>query len=75
MSLVSTLAKVAVGVALAKGASYVAQNGLPGARTAGAGGGSVGGGGLADMMGGLLGGGSAAGAGGGLGGLLEQLSG
>ena len=31
MSLVSTLAKVAIGVAIAKGVSHVAKNGLPGA--------------------------------------------
>ena len=31
MSLVKTLAKVAIGVAVAKGVSHIAKNGLPGA--------------------------------------------
>lgn len=85
MSLVSTLAKVAIGVAIAKGVSHVSKNGLPGGTTAAANPGSgrsyapTQSGGLADMMGDLLGGktGGAAGrataGGGGLGGLLEQL--
>jgi uncharacterized membrane protein YebE (DUF533 family) len=89
MSLMKTLAKVAVGVAMAKGASAMMKKGS-GANTAGAGGlgGLLGGltggssagagGGLQDMLGGLLGGGGGAAAGGmsgGLGGLLNQLGG
>ena len=87
MSLMKTLAKVAVGVAVAKGAKAVMQNG-GGTSRAAAGGGIGGllgglagggsspkqGGGLEDMLGGLLGGG-AGGMAGGLGGLLEQLGG
>jgi uncharacterized membrane protein YebE (DUF533 family) len=88
MSLVSTLAKVAIGIAVAKGVSSLAK--------AGRGGGSAGGGtpmgdtysprsggaggGLGDMMGEILGGGrgsagtgSAQGGGGGLGGMFDQL--
>ncbi|MBM1632260.1 tellurite resistance TerB family protein [Sulfitobacter mediterraneus] len=88
MSLMKTLAKVAVGVALAKGASSMmkksgsgqgAGSGLGGllGGLAGGGGGAAGGG-LNDMLGGLLGGAggtSRAGSAGGLGGLLEQLGG
>lgn len=90
MSLMKTLAKVAVGVAMAKGASAMInrkpQGG--GAQTGGLGGllGGLSGGGAAqtggagnlqDMLGGLLGGGAAGGglAQGGLGGLLESLGG
>jgi uncharacterized membrane protein YebE (DUF533 family) len=70
MSLVSTLAKVAIGIAVAKGVSHLAKNGMGG----GGAGGSAGrgtpmgdtfspktggaGGGLSDMMGDILGGGS-----------------
>lgn len=90
MSLMKTLAKVAVGVAVAKGASAMMRN-SDGTSTAGAAGGLGGllggltgggtsqrtGGGLEDMLGGLLGGGSSRSGGmsGGLGGLLEQLGG
>ena len=88
MSLMKTLAKVAVGVAVAKGASSMMKRGQQGGATASAGGlgGLLGGltggqasagGGLEDMLGGLLGG-KAAGGGlsqGGLGGLLESLGG
>lgn len=80
MSLVSTLAKVAIGVAIAKGVSHVSKNGLPGAGTASSGSGRSStpkqSGGLADMMGDLLGtksGGPSGANAGGLGGLLEQL--
>lgn len=82
MSLVGTLAKVALGVAIAKGVSALAKGNANSA--GGAGGGLFGGasdqtaqGGLGDLLGGMLGGGSAqSGAGaGGLGGLLDQLSG
>ena len=84
MSLVSTLAKVAIGMAVAKGVSHIAKSGLPGGAASGGGATRWSGtasnrqqtgaapGGLADMMGDLLGGG-AAGAGG-LGGLLGQLT-
>ena len=83
MSLMKTLAKVAIGVAVAKGASAMMKGGQGGTSQAG---GSLGGllggltggaGGLQDMLGGMLGGGAASGAtgSGGLGGLLESLSG
>lgn len=88
MSLVKTLAKVAIGVAIAKGVSHVAKNGLPGAAGAtfapNAGRGSridtaaAAPGGLGDLMGDLLGGAGGSGtsaASGGLGGLLDQLAG
>lgn len=87
MSLMKTLAKVAIGVAVAKGASAVMKGGQSGTSQAGGGlGGLLGGltggagtqaGGLQDMLGGLLGGGAAGGATGqgGLGGLLESLGG
>lgn len=90
MSLVSTLAKVALGVAIAKGVSHMSQSGKSGlgggtASAANPGTGrsyapqpSGAPGGLADMMGDLLGkktGGSSTSAQGGLGGLLEQLAG
>lgn len=90
MSLMSTLAKVAVGVAVAKGASALMnkQGGAAGAGGLGgllgglAGGGAPGGmsqagagGGLQDMLGGLMGGAGGGTAGGGLGGLLESLGG
>ncbi|MDF3413905.1 DUF533 domain-containing protein [Sulfitobacter sp. M57] len=89
MSLMKTLAKVAVGVAMAKGAKAMMDKNR-GGQTQGAGGlggllggmagGSAGsaGGGLQDMLGGLLGGAGGASAGGmsgGLGGLLNQLGG
>ena len=90
MSLMSTLAKVAIGVAVAKGAGAMMSKGS-GASQASAGGGlggllgsltgsggaSAGGaGGLQDMLGGLMGGsGGASGGAGGLGGLLESLGG
>ena len=65
MSLVGTLAKVAIGVAVAKGVKSVA------------GGKSSSGGGLGDLLGGALGGGSSSSAqsGGGIGDLLGQLAG
>lgn len=91
MSLVSTLAKVAIGVAIAKGVSHLSKNGLPGATNAGTGRSyapqqSGAPGGLGDMMGDILGGKSGgqstgrsanqgAASQGGLGGLLEQLAG
>ena len=67
MSLVSTLAKVAIGIAIAKGVSSLAKGGLGGGQSAGGGtpmgdtyspksGGA--GGGLGDMMGEILAGGS-----------------
>jgi len=89
MSLMKTLAKVAVGVAVAKGASAMMKSRSGGA-AAGAGGGLGGllgglaggqaqpGGGLQDMLGGLMGGAQGAGSAGGLGGLgglLENLGG
>ena len=71
MSLVSTLAKVAIGVAVAKGVSHLAKNGMPGsgaATTATRRGGAQGqGGGFDDLvgqLGGMMGGGSAASRGG-----------
>ncbi len=77
MSLMGTLAKIAVGVAVAKGVGGMMKGG--GSRSAGTGG-SFGGanspGGLEGMMGDLLGGGStrqSGGSGGGLGGFLEEL--
>lgn len=88
MSLMKTLAKVAVGVAIAKGAGAVMKNrqqggtsqsgglgGLLGSLGSGTGGSGTGG--LQDMLGGLLGGSAAAGGArsGGLGGLLESLGG
>ncbi|KIC48949.1 DUF533 domain-containing protein [Tateyamaria sp. ANG-S1] len=82
MSLMKTLAKVAIGVAVAKGASAMMQKragstdtgaGLGGLLGGLAGGQSQGGAGLQDMLGGLMGG--SQGASGGLGGLLEGLGG
>ena len=88
MSLMKTLAKVAIGVAVAKGASAMMKKNGSSASAGSAGGlggllggltgGSAGGAGssagsLQDMLGGLMGGG--AGASGGLGGLLNQLGG
>lgn len=64
MSLMGTLAKVAIGVAVAKGASGLMSKGSGGAQAA------SGGGGLQDMLGGMLGGVQS---GGGLGGMLEGL--
>ncbi len=89
MSLMKALAKVAVGVALAKGASAMANRPARQGGSAQAGGlggllgglagrgGAQGGGNLQDMLGGLLGGASAGGGvgNGGLGGLLESLGG
>lgn len=86
MSLMKTLAKVAIGVAVAKGAQSMMGGGGGGLgglmrnATAGTGGGQgASGGDLQSMLGGLLGGasgaGSAGGLPGGLGGLLENLGG
>ncbi|MGB5864465.1 MAG: tellurite resistance TerB family protein [Sulfitobacter sp.] len=88
MSLMRALAKVAVGVAVAKGASAVMKRGQQGgsAQAGGlggllgglaGGGAAAGGSGLQGMLGGLLGGGTAGGGvgSGGLGGLLESLGG
>lgn len=86
MSLVKTLAKVAIGVAVAKGVSYVARNGLPGgsaaagdrsARNPGRGTQIGGSGDILGQLGGMLGGagGGTRGASGGLGSLIEGLSG
>ncbi|MEL7260838.1 MAG: DUF533 domain-containing protein [Pseudomonadota bacterium] len=80
MSLMKTLAKVAIGVAVAKGASAMMNNRAGGGGSAGLGGllgglqggGGAGGGGMQNMLGGLMGG---AGGAGGLGGLLEGLGG
>ncbi|MGJ8546700.1 MAG: tellurite resistance TerB family protein [Sulfitobacter sp.] len=89
MSLMKTLAKVAIGVAVAKGASAMMKNsgtksassgqqgglgGLLGGLTQSSPNAAGAGGGLEDMLGGLLGGGASGGAGG-LGGLLNQLGG
>lgn len=86
MSLMKTLAKVAIGVALAKGVSSMAGKGRTAPKSGGgglldtlmgAGSAASQGGGLEDMLGGLLGGGqqkSARSSGGGLGGLLDGLS-
>ncbi len=70
MSLAGTLAKVAIGMAVAKGVSGMAKRGTSG--------GSAGGGGLGGVLGGLLGGqtsGAGGAAGGGLGGLGSLLGG
>ncbi|MFT5798336.1 MAG: uncharacterized membrane protein YebE (DUF533 family) [Candidatus Azotimanducaceae bacterium] len=90
MSLMSTLAKVAIGVAVAKGAGAMMNKGSGASQALaggglggllgslrGAGGVSAGGaGGLQGMLGGLMGGsGGASGGTGGLGGLLESLGG
>ncbi|WP_298857051.1 tellurite resistance TerB family protein [uncultured Sulfitobacter sp.] len=87
MSLMKTLAKVAIGVAVAKGANAMMKGGSGGTSQAGGlggllggltgGAGAQGGGGLQGMLGGLLGGGAAGGStgSGGLGGLLESLGG
>lgn len=70
MSLMGTLAKVAIGVAVAKGASSLAKSSRSGS------GSSAGAGGLGDMMGAILGGGGSTGSvAGGLGGLLDELGG
>lgn len=80
MSLLGTLAKVALGVAVAKGVSGMMKKGSAPAGQQGQAG-QQGGGGLGDLLGGALGGGNTqgnAGGGGlagGLGGLLEQLGG
>lgn len=88
MSLISTLAKVAIGIAVAKGVSHLAKNGAGGAQAGSAGRGTpIGdtyspqsggaGGGLSDMMGDILAGGrrstGAAQSDGGLGGLFDKL--
>lgn len=91
MSLMKTLAKVAIGVAIAKGAGALMNNG--GSQQASSGGGALGGlsgmlrgiggssggpgvaGGLQDMLGGLLSGAQGGGAQGGLGGLSGGLGG
>ncbi len=86
MSLMKTLAKVAIGVAVAKGASAMMKKSSGGSQSAGGLGGLLGGlsggasgstkstgGGLQDMLGGLMGG--SAGSSGGLGGLLNKLGG
>lgn len=91
MSLMGTLAKVAIGVAVAKGVGSMIKGASAGqaqSRTGGAGNGGLFGGthspganqsrtGLEDMMGDILGGRSSgqSGQGGGLGGILEQLAG
>ncbi|MFK7995583.1 MAG: DUF533 domain-containing protein [Granulosicoccus sp.] len=64
MSLVGTLGRIAVGVAMAKGVGKMMSAGRSG-----------GGGGLGGALGGALGGGGAGGAGGGLGGLLGSVLG
>lgn len=69
MSLMKTLAKVAIGVAVAKGASAMMKN-----KSASSGGTSSAGG-LGGLLGGLMGGGAGASTSGGLGGLLNQLGG
>jgi len=89
MSLMKTLAKVAIGVAVAKGANAMMNKNKSTSGRASSGGGLGGllggltggttasgrsGGGLQDMLGGLMGGSSGA-SGGGLGGLLNQLGG
>ena len=85
MSLMSTLAKVAIGVAVAKGAGAMMNKngGVTQASSGGGLGGFLGslagdsgssGGGMQDMLGGLLGGNTGGGAGC-LGGLLESLGG
>lgn len=89
MSLISTLAKVAIGIAVAKGVSQLAKGGAGTAQAGGAGRGTPmgdtfspqsggAGGGLSDMMGDLLGGGRTASgspqADGGLGGLFDKIS-
>jgi len=88
MSLMKTLAKVAIGVAVAKGVGAMASKGRTRQASSGGGGGLLdaltgggsqaqAGGGLQDMLGSLLGGGGQQQAGssaGGLGGLLEGLS-
>ena len=63
MSLVSTLARVAMGVALAKGVSHIARNGLPGSARAGS----------APQQPGV--GGRAGGAGSGLEGMMDEILG
>ena len=68
MSLMGALAKVAIGVAVAKGVSSMGRSASESTSDAS-------GGGLADMMGSLLGGSGGAGPAGGLGGLMESLSG
>jgi hypothetical protein len=85
MSLMSTLAKVAIGVAVAKGAGAMMNKsggvtqassggGLGGLLDSLAGASGLSGGGMQDMLGGLLGGNTGGGVGG-LGGFLESLGG
>ena len=69
MSLMKTLAKVAIGVAVAKGASAMMNNRAGGGGSAGLGGllgglqgGGAGGGGIQNMLGGIMGGAGGAGA-------------
>ena len=77
MSLVSTLAKMAIGIAIAKGVSSLAKAGKGGGTPMGDSYSPKSGGGLGDMMGEILGGGrSSAGTaqnGGGLGGMFDRL--
>ncbi|MGI9477678.1 MAG: tellurite resistance TerB family protein [Hyphomicrobiaceae bacterium] len=75
MNLVGTLAKVAVGVMVARGVGSLMGGGKSSA--SGQSGGGLGGGGLGGLLGGLAGGGAqqSGGAGGGLGGLLGGLTG
>lgn len=78
MSLMKTLAKVAIGVAVAKGVSTLAKGAQTGRIGAGRTSGTTAGGGLEDMMGSILGGGkgSAQTSGGGsIGDLLNELGG
>ncbi len=89
MSLMGTLAKVAIGIAVAKGVGGMMKGAsgskgggglgdLLGGLAGGQAGGKAGGGGLGDLLGGLTGasgGGTGGGSAGGLGGLLEQVAG
>lgn len=76
MSMMGTLAKVAIGVALAKGADHLMSRGGTGrgGLLGAAGGGTTTGGGIESMIGGLLSGGGPSGQGG-LGGLMGALGG
>ncbi|MEM8652334.1 MAG: DUF533 domain-containing protein [Pseudomonadota bacterium] len=88
MSLMKTLAKVAIGIAVAKGVGGMMKGGSSGGKgggglgdllgglAGGQSGGQSGGGGLGDLLGGLAGGSGRGGSGaGGLGDLLEQVAG
>ena len=88
MSLMKTLAKVAIGIAVAKGVGGMMKGGASGGKgggglgdllgglAGGQSGGKSGGGGLGDLLGGLAGGAGSGGSGsGGLGDLLEQVAG